>query len=305
MAVRSFQDLRARILQLDPVRLVVAGGNDPKVIDAVVLALDDGLISNALISVEPGFDDQQIPAALKSSIEFLQASDPAECATLAVAQIRSGQADVLMKGHVDSTSYLRAIVNRDTGIRAGSILSNVTIACMPSLPKLIAATDNGIIPAPNLDQKRQIVLNTRTLFQGLEIDTVKVAALAATEKVSTALPATLDAEALAAESRNGELPGFLIDGPFGYDVAVSIDAAKAKKLDGSPVAGDADLLLFPTIEAANAVAKSWKYHGKAETGSIVLGAKVPVMLNSRSDSAQRRVNALMLAIAAKSGNENS
>jgi phosphate butyryltransferase len=119
--------------------------------------------------------------------------------------------------------------------------------------------------------------------------------------VSETLPATLDAAALAEESRAGRLPGFVIGGPFGYDVAVSREAAKAKGLGGSEAAGEADLLLFAGIEAANAVAKSWKFHGKAETGSIVLGGRVPILLNSRSDGVARRMNALLLAIAVLAG----
>ncbi|MCU9850430.1 phosphate acyltransferase [Defluviimonas sp. WL0024] len=299
MPVRSFDELRGRARDLGPVRLAVAGGNDASVLEAIIQAVGEGLVSAVQVTGDASAIGAALPAALHPVVQCVEASDAADCATKAVAAVREDRADVLMKGHVDSTAYLRAIVSRDTGIRAGGVLSNVTVAAMPSWPKLIAATDNGILPAPDLDQKRQIVLNTAALFRGLGVSPVKVAAVAATEKVSAALPATVDAAALAKESRAGNLPGFVIDGPFGYDVAVSRDAARAKGLDGSPVAGDADLLLFPTIEAANAVAKSWKFHGQAETGSIVLGARVPVMLNSRSDSAARRINALILAMLAR------
>lgn len=299
MPVRGFGELRERAQSLGPVRLAVAGGNDASVLEALIRAVGEGLVSTVQVTGDAAAINAALPAALRTAVQCVEAGDAADCAAKAVAAVREGQADVLMKGHVDSTAYLRAIVSRDTGIRAGSVLSNVTVAAMPSWPKLIAATDNGILPAPDLDQKRQIVLNTASVFRGLGVSPVKVAAVAATEKVSEALPATMDAAALAAESRAGDLPGFVIDGPFGYDVAVSRDAARAKGLEASTVAGDADLLLFPTIEAANAVAKSWKFHGQAETGSIVLGARVPVMLNSRSDSAARRINALILAMVAR------
>jgi phosphate butyryltransferase len=202
-----------------------------------------------------------------------------------------------MKGHVDSTSYLRAIVDRTDGIRPeNAVLSNLTIAQMPSLPGLIGATDNGIIPAPDLAAKRQILLNARALYRGLGIDPIKVAVVAATEKVSAKQPSTADAASLAQEFGQDKHAGMIVDGPFGYDAAVSVDAAIAKKLQSSPVAGKADLLLFPTIEAANAVAKSWKFHGSAETGSVVAGATGPVMLNSRSDGARQRVNSLLNAL---------
>ncbi|NDW54867.1 phosphate acyltransferase [Aliiroseovarius sp. PrR006] len=287
--------------QGDGCTLCVAGGNEPDVIRAVVAALQRGLVTRAIITGDVNLIDDHLSPDVTAQVDIRNADTPAECAELAVAAIRSGEGDILMKGHVDSTSYLRAVVNRTAGLRGNGILSNVTVAEMSSYPKLIAATDNGIVPAPDLDQKRQILLNTAPLFRGLGIDPVKVAAVAATEKVSDALPATLDAQRLAQESRQGKLPGFVVDGPFGYDVAVSRAAAETKKLEGSAVAGEADLLLFPTIDAANAVAKSWKYHGAAETGSLVLGAVVPVLLNSRSDTVARRINALLLALAVKAG----
>ncbi len=298
MGLKTFDGLKARVAALSPVRLVVAGGNDPGVLQSVVRAIEVGMVETAIISGDPVEMASLVPDHVASRITLTGATSVADCATIAVAAVRDGHADILMKGHVDSTSYLRAVVNRDTGIRGDGVLSNVTVAAMASYPKLLVATDNGIIPAPNLEQKRQIILNTRDLFTGLGVDTIKVAAVAATEKVSDALPATTDARRLADESTGGNLPGFVVDGPFGYDVAVSAEAARKKGLGSSAVAGDADLILFPSIEAANAVAKSWKLHGDAETGSIVLGAQVPILLNSRSDGVARRLNALALAIVA-------
>lgn len=299
MPVRSFADMRAQVRARGAVRLAVAGGNHPSIVAALVRAIEDGLVSAVEVTGDSAAIMDAIPAPLRAAVTCHEAGDPKACADGAVAAVRDGRADILMKGHVDSTAYLRAIVDRDTGIRAGGVLSNVTVAAMPSYPKLIAATDNGILPAPDLAQKRQIILNTAPLFRGLGIHPVKVAALAATEKVSDRLPATVDAAALASESTSGALPGFVVDGPFGYDVAVSRDAARVKGLAGSTVAGDVDLLLFPNIDAANSVAKAWKFHGQAETGSIVLGARVPVLLNSRADSADRRINALLLAMVCK------
>ncbi|WP_289044081.1 phosphate acyltransferase [uncultured Aliiroseovarius sp.] len=306
--VRSFDALRERVAELPPARLAVAGGDDPAVIKAVVAALKANMISRAIISGAKPTIEASLPDAARRNVDIIEADNPADCATEAVRAVREGAANILMKGHVDSTSYLRAVVNRETGIRKGGVLSNVTVAAMKSYPKLLVATDNGIVPQPDLDQKRQIILNTRDLFQGLGIDTVKTAAVAATEKVSQALPATLDARTLTEESAAGLLPGFVVEGPFGYDVAVSKASADKKGLSESVVAGEADLIVFPTIDAANAVAKAWKFHGDAETGSIVLGARVPVLLNSRSDGVARRLNALMLAIVAGSvgkGEENA
>ncbi|SDD55022.1 phosphate acyltransferase [Ruegeria marina] len=290
-AVRSFAALRGFARAAAPLRPVVAGGEATEVIVALATMLESGLIDGAVVTGDSEAMAPLMIPELHGAIEVVPASGVHECARAAVAAIRAGRGDVLMKGHVDSTSYLRAVVDRADGLRDGDVLSNVTVAEMPSLGRLIAATDNGILPMPTLEQKRQIVRNTTALFAGLGVRPVKVAAVCATEKASDAIPATRDAEALA----RGGLPGFEIGGPMGYDVAVSPEAARIKGLQDMPAAGAADLLLFPTIDAANAVAKAWKFHGQAETGSIVLGARVPVLLNSRSDSAARRVNALLLA----------
>ncbi|MDB4073591.1 phosphate acyltransferase [Ascidiaceihabitans sp.] len=302
--VRSFADLYALTVNQGTQCLSVAGGDDLEVMKAIVTALRDGLVVRVIVTGQADGIKAGLPANLLDKVEIIDAKDATECATRAVEAVRKGNAGILMKGHVDSRSYLRAIVNRETGIRAGGVLSNVTVAKMPSYPKFLVATDNGIIPLPTLDQKRQIILNTAPLFRGLWVDCVKVAALAATEKVTEGNASTEDAATLAAESCAGEFTGFIVEGPFGYDVAVSKAAAETKKLGSSQVAGDADLLLFPTIDAANAVAKSWKFHGQAQTGSIVLGAQVPVLLNSRSDSVERRINALLLALAVRNGEKS-
>ena len=298
--IRSFTELRQNTNKYDPVRLAVAGGNDARVLEAVVTAISEGWVSVAHISGDPDFILKHIPDEMRGSVKCLEAQNVTDCAVKAVAVVKENNADILMKGHVDSTAFLRAVVDRELGIRNTTVLSNITVAQMQSYDKLIALSDNGIIPLPNLGQKRQIIQNTSGLFRGLGIDDVKVAVIAATEKISPNLPATVDGSILREESAAGAFPGFTIDGPFGYDVAIDQVAAKIKGLDKSHVAGAADLLLFPNIEAANAVAKSWKFHGSAETGSLILGAKVPILLSSRSDAASRRINALALAMVVMS-----
>lgn len=301
MTLQGFANLRTAARRFPPMRIAVAGGNAPEIAEALGLLIAEGIVVEATLTGDVGAMARQFKGGRPQGVTLLAAAGPAACAQAAVEVVRSGAADVLMKGQVDSTSYLRAVVDRAAGLRAGGVLSNVTVAEMPSLGRLIAATDNGILPSPDLEQKRQIVLNTAPLFRGLGISPVRVAAVCATDKVSDAMPATRDAATLAAESRADNLPGFEIGGPMGYDVAVSADAARLKGLENMPAAGTADLLLFPNIDAANAVAKSWKFHGAAATGSIVLGARCPVLLNSRSDGATRRFNAVLLAAAVLAG----
>jgi len=301
MVIRSFEALQAAMVTRPAMRLAVAGAEEPSVIAGLVAGFAAGLLAQAVLTGRAEAIAPQIPADLASRIRILPAASAAEAAALAVAEVRAGRADVLMKGTVDSAAYLRAVVDRETGIRAGGVLSNVTLAEMPSVPRLIGATDNGIVPLPTLDQKRAMLLNALPLFRGLGLAEVRVAAIAASEKVSVRQPATVDAAALAQESRDGALPGLIVDGPFGYDVALSEKAAAAKGLAGSPVAGKADLILFPNLESGNATVKAWKLHGQAKTGSLVLGATVPVLLNSRSDGPDRRVLGLVMAQAVRAG----
>ncbi len=304
MAMTSFNGLR-EMAQSSPGHVVsVAGAEDPSVLEAIEAGLKDGLLAAAYLTGDAKKIKDGLNPDTMAKVEILQADSPAGCARLAVETVRNGSASILMKGSVDSTHYLKAVVNRDTGLRKGGVLSNITVAEMAGMGRLLAATDNGIMPAPTLDQKRQIIINATPLFRGCGFSRAEVAAVCATEKVSDALPATRDAASLAEEGADGKFDLFEIGGPMGYDVAVSPEAAKKKGLDHLPAAGSADLLLFPNIDAANSVVKSWKYHGGARTGSIVLGATAPVLLNSRSDSAQRRLDALLLAAAVIAGEKD-
>lgn len=302
MSITSFEGLAQKSRESGGHAIAVAGADDPDVLHALESALNNGLVTSAYLVGDPERIRAELSAEALERVEIVGAETPLEVAQLAVARVRNGGAEILMKGRVDSTNYLKAVVNRDNGLRQSGALSNVTVAEMPGMGRLIAATDNGIMPEPTLEQKRDIILNTVPLFRGLGLASAKVAAICATEKASDAMPATRDAEALAKESAEKGFDGFEVGGPMGYDVAISPEAAKKKGLDNLPAAGSADLLLFSNIDAANAVAKSWKFHGHARTGSIVLGATAPVLLNSRSDSSERRLDALLLASAVIAGN---
>ena len=302
MVIRSFAALAEAMRHRPPLRVVLAGAEDAAALAALGQGVEEGRVGTVILVGDPAAIAPLLPPALAGA-RIVAARDPAAVAAAAVAAVRAGAADLLAKGRIDSAAYLRAVVARATGIRGPGVLSNLTLAEMASVPRLLGATDTGILPLPTLAEKRAILGNARPLFAGLGLAEVRVAAIAASEKVSAAQPATLDAAALAAESRAGALPGLIVDGPFGYDVALSPAAAAAKGLAGSPVAGRADLILFPNLEAGNATLKAWKLHGAARTASLVIGATVPVLLNSRADGAEQRRLGLLLAQALIAGRE--
>ena len=299
MVIRTFAQLDAAMAERPPLRPAVAGADDAATLTALADALAVGRISGAVLVGDAEAITRLLPQPLANKADIRPARDATEAAALAVAAIRAGEADVLVKGSVDSVAYLRAVVARETGLRASDVLSNITLAEMPSVPQLVGATDNGIVVLPTLDQKRAILRNAVPLFAGLGVSPLRVAAIAASEKVHPSQPATTDAAALR-DGWDGD-GSVLVDGPFGYDVALSPSAAAKKGFAGSPVAGQADLILFPSIEAGNATVKAWKLHGQARTASIVMGARVPVLLNSRADGAEQRRLGLLLAAAVLAG----
>lgn len=300
MVIASFDALAAAVKGRPPMRPAVAGAEDAPTLEALAAALAEGLIRHATLAGDPDRIAVLLPATLAGHVTILPAATPAEAASRAVAAIRRGEADVLVKGAVDSAAYLRAVVARETGLRASEVLSNITLAQMPSVPRLIGATDNGIVVLPTLPQKQAILRNALPLFRGLGVTPLRVAVIAASEKVHPGQPATTDAAALREAWAYAD-GAVLVDGPFGYDVALSAVAAARKGFEASPVAGQADLILFPSIEAGNATVKAWKLHGQARTASLVMGASAPVLLNSRADGAEQRRLGLLMAAAVLMG----
>jgi phosphate butyryltransferase len=299
MVIRTFAALEQSLKGRPPLRPAVAGAEDAPTLQALAVALEERFIEGAVLAGDPDRIAAILPPVLAAEVTILPAATATDSAALAVAAIRDGRADVLVKGSVDSAAYLRAVVSRETGLRASDVLSNVTLAEMPSVPRLIGATDNGIVLLPTLAQKRTILANAVPLFLGLGVSPLRVAVIAASEKVHPAQPATTDAAALRDEWAGNDR--VMVDGPFGYDVALSPASAMKKGFTDSPVAGQADLILFPSIESGNATVKAWKLHGQARTASIVMGARVPVLLNSRADGAEQRRLGLLLAAAARMG----
>jgi phosphate butyryltransferase len=297
MAITNFAELKDALRGVSPMTATVAAATEPEIIDSLKCARELGFIGRAFLTGRKEAIFLAISQAGDDSsyYDIIPAETEAEAARLAVEQIRLGTAGILVKGNLKTEAYLKAILDKETGIRRAPLLSNVSIFEMASYPKLLALSDNAVVIAPTLDEKKTIITNTAPLWKALGISIPKVAVLAAVETVSAKMPATLDAAALTVMNKRGQIKGFIVDGPLAYDAAINKEAAAIKGITDSPVAGTPDLLLAPNIETANALGKSFKFHGQAVWGGLVFGAEVPAILNSRSDDRQNRLNSLMIA----------
>ncbi|NLH88319.1 MAG: bifunctional enoyl-CoA hydratase/phosphate acetyltransferase, partial [Firmicutes bacterium] len=231
-----------------------------------------------------------------SDLEVLHEPDPRIAALRAVELVSSGQAGILMKGLIPTADFLRAVLNKEVGLRTGRLLSHVAVFKSPRYDRLIYMTDGAMVVAPTLQDKVQIIQNAIGVAHKLENEMPKVACIAAVEVVNPDMPETVDAAALAKMSDRGQISGCIVDGPLGLDNAVCRESAEHKGV-GGPVAGRADILLAPNIVAGNVIYKTLVYFGQVETAAVVTGARAPIVLTSRSDSPEARLNSLALAIA--------
>ena len=220
-----------------------------------------------------------------------------DAALRACALARSGEVRALMKGSLHTDELMAAVVNKEAGLRGNSRISHAFVFDLPRYHKLLALADCVVNIAPDLKTKKDIVGNAVALLHQLGIAQPKVGIVAAVEVVNPSIPATLDAQALVDMARAGAWPGAIVEGPFGFDNAFSAEAARIKKIE-SQIAGDADLLLMPDLNAGNMLYKSFNYVGGGDCAGLVLGARVPIVLTSRADSLQSRMASVALAVLA-------
>ncbi len=296
--IRTFAELRKRAHEVGPKRVGVVLADDEVALTAAADALRIGIALPVLIG-----DAQRIRsradalglAELAAKAEFVTATKNA--AEIAVKMAREGSIDILMKGHLRTDQLLHPVLDKETGLRTGRLLSD--IAFFEQLgadgPRLTGITDGGLNPAPTLAQKKQIVLNAIEMLHCLGFRRPKIAVVSATEMVTEAMPSTTDAQALTEMGAAGEFGEADVFGPLALDNALLEWAAKAKGIR-NPVAGHADCLLVPTVEAGNMLAKSIIFLAGWEFGHVVVGAKVPILIPSRVESAQDKVNAMALGV---------
>jgi phosphate acetyltransferase len=229
-----------------------------------------------------------------AGVEIVEAPHSQAAAEKSVALVREGKAELLMKGSLHSDELLAEVTRRDTGLRTGRRISHVFIMDVPTHPQTLFITDAAVNIAPDLLAKRDIVQNAIDLYRGLGLGTPKVAILSAVETVTVAIPSTIEAAALCKMADRGQITGGELDGPLAFDNAISPEAAEIKGIK-SPVAGQAQILVVPDLEAGNMLAKNLSFLSKADAAGIVLGARVPVILTSRADNVRTRLASCAVA----------
>ncbi|MEK4839686.1 phosphate butyryltransferase [Bacillus sp. FSL L8-0152] len=281
--------------------VAVAVAEDHEVIEAVAKAIKLQLAQFRLYGNQEKIMGMLQEHGLQTSehVEVIAAMSNAEAAELSVKSVRNGEADVLMKGNIPTANILKAVLNKEWGLRKGNVLSHVAAFEVPNYDRLIFVTDAAMNIAPDVTQKAAIIQNTVEVARAIGIDLPKVAPIAAVEVVNPAMQATIDAAMLTQMNRRGQIKDCIVDGPLALDNAVSQIAAEHKGIV-SDVAGKADILLVPTIEAGNVLYKSLVYFADAKVGAMIAGAKAPIVLTSRADSAETKVYSLALAVATAS-----
>ena len=297
--LRNFEEL-AELVKANPVkkRIVLCCAHDEHSLDAVYEAFKEGVVEPVFVGkedeikaicAEHGFDF--------GDVKIYNEDDDVEAAKKAVELIREGKGDFLMKGRMQTADLLRQVVNKETGLQVGKIMSHVGLFKVPNYHKLVVLTDGGMLLAPDLEQKKKIIENAVEVLHALGYEDPKIAVMCGAEVLNKKAQESVDAAALKEMNLNGEITGCTVEGPISYDIALSKEIADFKKFD-SPVAGEADAMIMPSMAAGNMVGKSWTVSSDGMMAGIIVGAKVPVVLTSRGSTAEEKFYSIALAAAA-------
>jgi phosphate butyryltransferase len=295
--ISTFVALRDQARQLGPRRVAIVVADDEVALTAADRALQLGMASPVLLgkfqNVKAKAEQLRL-SALLSDAEFL---DTVDAAADAVQLARDGYVEVLLKGHLRTDELLHAVLNKDTGLRAGRLLSDVLLYqdTLTGRPRLVGITDGGLNVLPTLEQKQQIVENAIEVMRCLGLERPKIAIMSATEAVSASVPSTEDALRLTQMAKAGQFGEVDLFGPLALDCALLESAARAKGI-AHPVAGHADCMVVPNIESGNLLGKAVKYLGGSQCAHVVVGAKVPILIPSRVESVDDKVNSIALGV---------
>jgi phosphate butyryltransferase len=276
-------------------KLVLAAAEDENALEAAYKAYQKGIIK--LICTGNRQKINQIAQECNldlTDIEIIDAEDKNESVEKAIECINDGKAQILMKGFISTSTLLKGVLNKEWGLRTGNLLSHFTIFEIKTYHKLLGITDVAMNVAPNLTEKLSILNNAVDYMVKIGFDNPKVAIISAVETVNDSIPSTYDAAILAKMSDRGQIAKCVVDGPFALDNAINLESAKHKGIK-SEVAGDADLLIMPNIEAGNALYKALGFLTESKLAAVVIGAKAPIVLTSRSDSEDAKFNSICLA----------
>jgi phosphate butyryltransferase len=277
--------------------IAVSAAEDLAVLQAISAAISANIVDAVLVGDSKKINQyaDEIQFDIRK-VQVINELDPIKSAKTAVKFVREGNAHILMKGLLQTADFLRAVLDKECGLRTGSLLSHIGFFELEHYHKVLALTDAAQNMFPELNDKVQIIKNSVNMFHRLGVDNPKVALLAAIEGVNPKMPNTLDAAAITMMNRRGQIPGCLIDGPLALDLAVSAEAAHHKGLK-SEVCGDTDLLFAPNIEVANAIYKTFSYLCGASGAACIMGAAAPIVLTSRADSESTKLYSIALTAA--------
>lgn len=291
----NFDDLFEKLKEVKKKKVAVAVAQDLPVLEALKEATSKGIVEGILVGDK--HEINKIAAEIEldlTEFEIVNEKDPKKAALEAVRLVSTGKADMVMKGLVDTATFLRAVLNKEIGLRTGKLMSHVAVFDIEGYDRLLFLTDAAFNTYPDLKAKVQIINNSVTVAKACGIDLPKVGCICAVEVVNQDMAATIDAALLAKMNDRGQIKGCLVDGPFALDNAISEEAAHHKGVHGE-VAGRADILMLPSIETANVMYKTLTMLSKSKNGGLLVGTSAPVILTSRADTFEVKVNSIALA----------
>lgn len=298
--MKSFNEIYSRIKDHEKKMISVAVAADEPVLEAIKGAVDNKLAGAYLVGDEKKIRDiaAKIQLSLEEDIVIIDEKDPIKAALEAVKLVSSGKAHIMMKGLINSADFLRAVLNKEFGLRTGKKLNHISVIDAKPIDKLILMTDAGMVMYPTLEDKVQMLGNCAAVCRSLEIEDPKAAVVCAVEVVNPAMQPTVDAAILSKMSDRGQIKGITVDGPLALDNAIDMESAVHKGITNSPVAGQADVLLLPSIEAGNIMWKTITFMSDGQIGGLIMGASAPVVMPSRSDNPSTKLNSIALALLA-------
>lgn len=293
---KSFDDLLAKVSQCSKKTVAVACAQDDAVLEAVKAAKERGIADAILVGNEA--EIKTIARTLKMHIneyKIINVEDPVEAARTAVKLVHDGEADMYMKGLIDTKTFLKSVLDKEVGLRTDKTLSHVCVFEIKGVDHLLFLSDVAFVPYPDLVTKANIIKNTVEIAHACGVECPKVAPIAAVEVVNPKMPCTVEADELTKMNENGEITGCIVDGPLSLDLAIEPQAAFHKGTTDRKIVGDADVLLFPDIHAGNITYKCLVHTAECKNGNILTGTSAPVILTSRSDEFEVKVNSIALA----------